>query len=83
MPERGTRVELWIPDRGVTRVGVNGGRARETLAVATDVAFSEAALVGVAYDGAEVIALARDALAGDAHPIAAAAPPATGAPKRA
>ena len=83
MPERGTRVEVWIPDRGVARVGVNGGRARETLAVAADVALSEAALVGVAYDGAEVIALARDALDGAAHPIEAAAPPASGAPKRA
>ncbi len=84
MPEGGTRVALWIPDRGVARPAVNGAHgASETLAVATDVALSEAALVGVACDGAEVIALAREALAGDARPIEAAASPPSGTPKRA
>jgi hypothetical protein len=65
MPEGGTRVELWIPDRGVARLDVPG--AADTLAAA-DIALSEAALVGVACDGAEVVALARDALAGNGHP---------------
>ena len=87
LPEGGTRVELWIPDRGAARPGVNGtSGASESLAAATDIALSEAALVGIAADGAKVIALARGVLAGDARsrdarPTAATAPPPT--PKRA
>jgi signal transduction histidine kinase len=80
MPEGGTRVELWIPERGSARVDAGGaGRATVTLADAAELAATEAALVAVGCDGAEVIALARRATRGDAAEVA---PPPRSAAKR-
>jgi signal transduction histidine kinase len=65
MPAGGTRVELWIPERGAARAsGDVGAGATASFANAAELALSEAALVGVACDGAEVIALARRATDG-------------------
>ncbi len=58
-PAGGTCVELSIPDVGVARMS----RAPDALVDAAELAAGEAALVGVAHDGAEVAAVARRATA--------------------
>lgn len=81
MPDGGTRAELWIPERGAARD--TAGRATATPADAATLIASEAALVGVACDGAEVLALARCAVDGDREPAAVAPSALGGASKRA
>jgi len=56
-PAGGTCVELSIPDVGVARVP----RFPDPLTDAAELAASEAALIGIAHDGAEVAAVARQA----------------------
>ncbi len=74
-PGGGTCAELWIPDATTVRAP----RTPE-LADAAELAASEAALVGVTHDGAEVIAVARRATA---DPAPRATPELPAQPKRA
>ncbi|MBI3769446.1 MAG: HAMP domain-containing histidine kinase [Deltaproteobacteria bacterium] len=82
VPAGGTRVELWIPERGAARTAAGDGvGAIASLGEAAELALSEAALVGVACDGAEVIALARRATDDDQSTVEMAPAPLRAAPK--
>jgi signal transduction histidine kinase len=76
-PAGGTCVELSIPDVAVARVP----HVPDPLTHAAELAAGEAALIGVAHDGAEVAAVARRAMVGlGSRP---ASSPASPEPKRA